>query len=245
MEGRVRPAGGARRPGRGAAAAEELALAEVARFARALAHPQRLRLLGLLAQGARTVEALAGAAGLSVANASAHLGVLRRAGLVRASRRGTYVEYRLDGDDILNLWLGLQEAARRRSERLVLLAREAAGAGKAGWGPPLEPGELAGRLRQVLLFDLRPAAEYAAGHLPGARPLPAEELAEGGDALERLAGERGATEAVAYCRGPYCFLGRSLLPHLARHFPRVRLLAGGFARWRAEGYPVEGGAGGT
>ncbi|MDI3297828.1 MAG: metalloregulator ArsR/SmtB family transcription factor [Bacillota bacterium] len=230
-------------PAGGPGGAEAGALAELARFARALAHPHRLRLLGLLAQGPRTVEALAGAAGLGVASASQHLGVLRRQRLVEAERHGLYVEYRLAGDDILNLWLELQKAAARHSRRLAELAREAAGLEAGGGGPPLEAAELAGRLGRVLLIDLRPAVEFAAGHLPGARSLPAEELAARPEALEELARQEGPAQAVAYCRGPYCFLGRSALPLLARRFPRVGLLAGGFAAWKAEGYPVERGAG--
>ncbi|MDI3317925.1 MAG: metalloregulator ArsR/SmtB family transcription factor [Bacillota bacterium] len=213
-------------------------MAGLARFARALAHPHRLRLLGLLAQRPRTVEALAEAAGLSVASASQHLGVLRRQRLVVAERRGLYVEYRLAGEDILGLWLELQSVAARHSGRLAELAREAGGQGEGqGSEPPVSAGELAGSLDRVLLLDLRPAAEFVAGHLPGAHSLPPEALAAGAQALERL--PRGAGErVVAYCRGPYCFLGRSALPLLRRRFPRIRLLAGGFAAWRAEGYPV-------
>lgn len=209
---------------------------EFAVLGRALANPHRLELLDLLAQGERSVEELAREAALSLANASAHLQVLRRARLVEAEKRGLNVVYRLATPEVFQLWRALRDLASARLaevERLVATYLS----NRAGLNP-VDREELLRLLQagEVTLLDVRPAVEYRQGHLPSARSIPLEEL---GQRLAELPREH---EIVAYCRGPFCVLADEAVSLLHRHGFRVRRLSEGFPEWRAAGYPVEVGA---
>ncbi len=208
-------------------------LAQFARVAKALSHPNRLELLEFLAQGERTVEALARAAGLSVANASQHLQQLKQAGLVTSRKTGQHVRYRLADDDVVALMAALREVARRHLaevDRIVqayLAARDTL--------EPVPATDLLERIRrgEVTVLDVRPPEEYAAGHLPGAVNIPLEEL-------ERRLGELPKDrEVVAYCRGPYCVLAWEAAARLREKGIPARRLEGGLPEWRLAGLPVE------
>lgn len=207
---------------------------QFAQVAKALAHPNRLELLELLAQGERSVDALAGVAGLSVANTSRHLQQLRQTGLVAARKEGLYVFYRLAADDVIELLRGLRRCGERNLNELNEVV-----AGYFNRRDSLEPvsrGDLVKRCRQghVILLDVRPAEEYAAGHLPGARNVPLKELPRHLDALPR------DQEVIAYCRGEYCVLAYEAVALLNRKGFSARRLEEGFPEWRAAGLPVEG-----
>ncbi len=203
-----------------------------ARIGKAVASPQRLELLDLLAQSEKSVEVLARQAGLSVKNTSAHLKELRSAALVSTRREGAFVFYRLADPAVHDFLRALQELARRRLgdvERLVRDYYEAQ--------DELEPvgaGELLERMRQgeVTVLDVRPEDEYRAGHIPGALPVPLGELERH---LAELPRDR---EVVAYCRGPYCVLAVRALELLHARGFRARRLDGGLPDWETLGYPV-------
>jgi rhodanese-related sulfurtransferase/DNA-binding transcriptional ArsR family regulator len=206
---------------------------EFALLGKALASPHRLELLDLLAQGERSVEELAHEAGLSLANASAHLQALRRARLVEADKRGPRVFYRLAGPEAFALWRALRDVGSARLaevDRLVetYLADRSA----------LEAVSMSELLRQlnedgVVVIDVRPPVEYRQGHIAGARSIPLAEL------HRRLAELPRDREIVAYCRGPYCVYANEAVSLLAGEGYRARRLEGGFPDWRADGYPVE------
>jgi len=207
--------------------------AEFASVARALGHPHRLEILEHLAQGERGVEALAERTGLSVANASQHLQQLRRAGLVTARRDGKFMRYRLADDGVLRLLAQLRHVAERNLAEVDRIVR--------GYFAdrdslePVSPGELLGRVREgaVTVLDVRPADEFAMGHLPGAISVPPGQLEA------RLAELDPRQEIVAYCRGPYCVLSFEAVAALrARGFKAYRL-EDGLPEWRAAGLPVE------
>jgi rhodanese-related sulfurtransferase len=209
---------------------------EFAVLGRALASPHRLELLDLLAQGERSVEALAQEAGLSVANASAHLQVLRRARLVEAERHGTRVHYRLAAPAVFDLWRTLRDLGAARLAEVERLVDAYLGRDR-----DLEAVDRAGLRRlleeeAVTVLDVRPVEEYRQGHILRARSLPVAEL-EG--RLRELPRDR---EVVAYCRGPYCVFADEAVAVLRRHGYRARRLDGGFPEWRAAGLPVGAGA---
>ncbi len=217
-------------------AAKDALNEQFARVGHALANGRRIELLDLLAQGERSVEALAAEAELGITVASAHLQVLRRAGLVETRRAGTRIFYRLAGDDVYRVLAAVRELARTR-------LADAERAARAYLGEPddaLEPLNREELLRRVaagdvVVVDVRPAAEYAAGHIAGAISVPL-------DALEaRLAELPPGREVVAYCRGPFCALGGPGVVILRRHGRRARRLADGFPEWRLAGLPVVGG----
>ncbi|HKU98656.1 MAG TPA: metalloregulator ArsR/SmtB family transcription factor [Vineibacter sp.] len=207
-----------------------------AAVAQALAHGSRLELLEHVAQGERSVEALAAVAGLNFANASQHLLLLRRAGLVRSRRDGKRVLYRLSEPAVLDL-LG---AVRRIAESNVAEARDVI-AGYFQARDSLEPvsrHELADRLRRkaVTLLDVRPSDEFALGHVAGAINIPLKEL------LRRLDDLPRGKEVVAYCRGAYCVLSFEAVALLRRKGFRARRFEAGYPEWRASGLPVRVGS---
>jgi rhodanese-related sulfurtransferase/DNA-binding transcriptional ArsR family regulator len=204
---------------------------DLAEIARTLGHAHRLVLLEHIAQGERAVERLAELTGLSVANTSQHLQHLRRAGFVQARRDGKRVLYRLGGGPIEPLLAALRAyAAHGRAEIFALVADPAADGTDA-----MSRDKLLARLAEhsVTLLDVRPAEEYALGHLPGALSIPVEELAR------RFAELPREHEIVAYCRGPYCVLSATAAVLLRGAGFRVRRLAAGFPDWKAAGLGVE------
>jgi rhodanese-related sulfurtransferase len=206
---------------------------QFARIGKALANPHRLELLDVLVQCERTVEALAQETGMSVANASQHLQVLRAAHLVEVRREGVSMYYRMADESVFRMWQAVRtvgEAQLAEIDRVVqtfLQDRtrlQAVGA-----------QELLHRLSddQIILLDVRPAEEYAAGHLPQARSIPVTELEA------RLAELPVDREIVAYCRGPYCVFADEAVALLRTRGYSARRLEQGIPEWRALGLPVE------
>ena len=203
-----------------------------ASVAKALGHGHRLALLELLAQGERSVDALAARSGLSIANASQHLHTLRRVGLVVASKRGKHVFYRLADDTVLVLLTALRQTAERHTADVERVVR-----GYFDDRDNMEPvtrDELLKRANDglVTVLDVRPEDEFALGHLPGALNVPLGELEA---RLSELDPER---EIVAYCRGPYCVLSYEAIALLRGRGFKVWRLEDGFPEWRAAGLPV-------
>jgi rhodanese-related sulfurtransferase/DNA-binding transcriptional ArsR family regulator len=206
-----------------------------ARVAKALASGRRIELVDVLANGERTVEALAGEVGLSVANTSQHLQILRQANLVASRRQGTSVHYRLAGPEVFELWRTLRTLAASRLAEVERLA--AAYLGGRNDLEPVTREELARRLEDgddLVVLDVRPAAEYAAGHLPGAVSIPVGEL------RRRLAELPGDREVVAYCRGPYCAFAHEAVELLGDEGFAARRLEDGFPEWQAARLAVIG-----
>lgn len=205
---------------------------EFARVGRALGSPARIELLNLLAQGERGVEDLAAAAGLKVSNTSAQLKTLAEAGLVTSRRSGTRVFYRIADPRVTALAELVKQVACDRLPG----ARDAARGwlGEPGDMEPVTRAELARRMREggVLVLDVRPPAEYAAGHIDGAVGIPVADLPA------RLEGLPRDAEIVAYCRGRFCAMSPEAVRLLRRHGYQARPLDGGLSEWRAEGMPV-------
>ena len=207
-------------------------LEEYALVARALSAPARLSLLEQLAQGERGVEALAEKTGLSVANCSQHLQQLRRSALVTSRRDGKAVIYRLTDARTLALMDLLRVVAERNLAQVEHILRGLSGGEDAP--EPVSREDLATRLAEgsVTVLDVRPADEYAAGHIPGAHNVT---LAEMEQALPALAPD---TEIIAYCRGPYCIYAHQAVAVLRRHGLDARRLDGGLPEWREDGREV-------
>lgn len=208
-------------------------LAQFAAVAKALAHAHRLEILEQLAQGERSVEVLAGRAGLSIANASQHLQQMRQAGIVAPRREGKFVFYRLTDDSVLDLLAALRRIAERNSAEVERLIRSYFDARDSL--EPVSRKELLERVRAglVTVLDVRPVDEYALGHLPGAVNIPLGELEA------RLAELDTSQEMVAYCRGPHCVLSYEAVALLRERGFRVRRLEDGLPEWRSAGLPVE------
>lgn len=207
---------------------------QLARVAQALGSPGRLQLLEYVAQGERSVDALASMSGLSVANTSKHLQALRQAGLVTARKAGLRVYYALAGDDVVVLVSALRAVAEHRVAEVARLV--GLWLARRDELEPIPAAELLERAKQglVTVLDVRPAEEYAAAHIPGAINVPLDKLES---VLSRLPRRR---EVVAYCRGPYCLMSFDAVDRLRKRGWRARRLENGFPEWRAAGLPVEG-----
>jgi rhodanese-related sulfurtransferase len=203
---------------------------QFARVAKALASPKRLELLDLLTQGERCVEDLAGQAELGLTSCSAHLQVLHNARLVVTRKQGTRVFYSLASDDVARLQASVRGVA-------ASLLAEVGPARDAYLGEAVEEISREELLRrvgsgEVLVLDVRPDAEYVAGHIPGSVSIPIDELSA------RLADIPADVEVVAYCRGPYCVFAHDAVRLLRASGRRARRLAGGMPEWRLAGLPV-------
>lgn len=202
---------------------------EIAELAKTLGHAHRLMLLEHVAQGERPVERLAELCGLSIANASQHLQHLRRAGLVRARRDGKHVLYQLGSGPIANLLGALRQYAEHSQSEIHRLVTDSFTGTERLEG--ISRQELLSRMRDdtVTLLDVRPADEFALGHLPGAINIPVAELER------RLAELPKGREIVAYCRGPYCVLSHEAVAFLLTKGRQARRLENGFLDWKASG----------
>jgi len=206
--------------------------AQFARIGHAVASPKRIEFLDLLSQGEKTVEQLSDQSATPVKNTSAHLRVLRQARLVETRRSGTFVYYRLAGDDVFRFVRDLESLGRSRLaevERVANLYLDGR--------DELEPvsiKELRRRMREgdITVIDVRPEEEYLAGHIPGALSIPVAQL------KRRLAEIPKRNDVVAYCRGPYCVYSVEAVGILRRHGYRARRANDGLPDWRASGLPV-------
>jgi len=207
--------------------------AQFARVGKALSNGNRLELLEYLAQAERSVDELAKVAGLSVANTSQHLQQLRQVGLVSSTKRGLKVYYRISGDDVVDLLNLLQQVGERHLadvKRLVdtyLTVKDEL--------EPVPRDVLLQRVKQglVTVIDVRPAQEYAAGHLPGAINIPPADLEKHLQAMDPN------QEVVAYCRGAHCILSFEAVEKLREKGLKANRLEDGFPEWKSAGYPVE------
>lgn len=206
---------------------------QFARIGKTLSSASRLELIDLLAQREWTVDALAKESEMSVANTSRHLQVLRRERLVRRRREGTRAYYSLAGPEVYRAWRAVRTLAESRLPEIeetvkrYLTDRDQMEA--------LSPGELAKRLErdEVVVLDVRPEEEYDAGHIPGARSIPVDQIEEHLEALPE------GRDIVAYCRGPYCIYSDDAVRRLREEGREASRLTGGLPDWFVQGRPVE------
>jgi rhodanese-related sulfurtransferase len=209
--------------------------AQFARIGHAVGSPKRIELLDLLSQGAKSVEMLAEQAAMPIKNTSAHLRVLRQALLVETRREGTHVYYRLADESVFHFLRALQTLAHGRLAEVEKVA--ALYLTQRDELEPVSLKELRRLIREgdVTVIDVRPRAEYEAGHIPGAVSIPVAQL------KRRLTEIPKRSEVIAYCRGPYCVYSVEAVEILRKHGYDARRAVDGFPDWRAEGWPVAAG----
>ncbi len=217
-------------------AAKDALFDGLAEVAKALASGRRAEIVDLLAQGERSVEEIATEIAQSVANTSHHLRALVRGGLLDSRRDGTRIFYALANDSVAALWAAVRTIAADRVAGLDKLA--AAYLGQRDGVDVVSRDELAARINSggVIVLDVRPSAEYAAGHISGARSVPIAEL------RRHLASLPGDVEVVAYCRGPYCVYADDAVRELRSKGFTARRLDDGYPEWKRAGLPTALGA---
>ncbi|MGH3508239.1 MAG: ArsR/SmtB family transcription factor [Nocardioidaceae bacterium] len=214
----------------GAKAALYDALAE---SAKALANGRRAELVDVLAQGERSVEDLAEEIDQTVANTSQHLQRLLRSGLVESRREGTRIYYSLSSPLVGELWRTMRLAAQEHVSGLEQLAADYLG--DRSKLRTMTRDDLRARLRDgdVVVLDVRPEAEYAAGHIPGAVSVPIADL------TSRLGLIPDGADVVAYCRGPYCVYADEAVRVLAKRGVAAARLEDGYPEWAEARLPVD------
>jgi rhodanese-related sulfurtransferase len=205
-----------------------------AEVAKAMASGRRAELVDVLAQGERSVEELSNEISQSVANTSHHLRALASAGLLTSRREGTRIIYALASERVAELWAAIRQVADIHVAGLDRLTE--AYLGDRSELEAVSRQQLARRLDEVLVLDVRPGPEYGAGHIPGARSVPVSEL------RRRLRTLPKDVEVVAYCRGRYCAYADDAVRALRRRGYDARRLEDGFPEWRRAGLPVSSGA---
>ena len=205
-----------------------------AQVAKALSSGRRAEIVDILANGERSVETLAEEVHQSIANTSQHLQILKNAGLVATRRDGTFVHYRLKSPEVVRFWRALQGIARTSRADIDQLVHEYLG--DDGTIEELTKEELWQRIKRkdkLVVLDVRPQEEYAAGHIPSAVSIPLEELKKRVKELPK------SKQIVAYCRGPLCALAPEATRYLKGKGYRVKRLVEGAPDWEAAGLPVE------
>ena len=206
---------------------------QLARIGKTLSSPKRLEILYLLSQTERTVEALAKAATLSVANTSQHLQRLKQARLVREEREGVHIHYHIADPSVIRLWLELRSVAEQQlteMERLLDAYRH-----RRHELEKISAEELQAKLRygDVTLIDVRPREEYQAGHLPGSISIPLREF------QPRIGEIPRDKTIVVYCRGPYCIYADEAIELLIERGRNAKRLEEGVIEWQQYGYALE------
>ena len=218
-------------------AAKDALFDAFAEVAKAMASGRRAEIVDVLAQGERSVEQLAHEIGQSVANTSHHLRAMARAGVLRTRREGTRIYYMLASERVGEVWAAMRDIATAHVAGINELAK--AYVGDRSGLEPVTRGELEERLRagDTVVLDVRPVAEFEAGHIAGARSVPVGEL-------RRLRSLSKDIEIVAYCRGPFCVYADDAVRQLRRRGFNARRLEDGYPEWKRAGLPIVAGAGG-
>jgi rhodanese-related sulfurtransferase/predicted transcriptional regulator len=206
---------------------------QFAKVGKALSSPSRLEIMEFLAQSEKSVENLATLTGLSFANTSQHLQQLRHAGMVSARKEGQRVFYSLADEatiDLLNMLRNIAEKNLAEVDQIIntyLKVKDTL--------EPVEAEDLLERIKDglVIVLDVRPADEYAAGHVPGSVNVPMKELEK---QIKKLDNKK---EIIAYCRGPYCVLSYDTVALLRNKGFKARRLKDGMPEWKRAGLPVE------
>jgi len=206
---------------------------QLARIGKALSTPARLEILELLAQAERSVDGLARLSGLTVANTSQHLQLLRQVGLVTSRREGQFIFYRLAGDEVVTLIGSLGRVGETYIAEVGKLIQNFFTAQDEIEAVPAKELLKQARKGLVTVIDLRPVEEYAAGHVPGAINIPLPEL------QKRLRDLPKGKEIIAYCRGPYCLMSFTAVKMLRSRGHKARRLEAGLPEWRSAGLPVQ------
>ncbi len=212
---------------------KDLLYEQVARIGKAVSSPKRLELIEVLCQGEKHVEQLAADTGISLKLASAHLKELKLAHLVATRREGKHVFYRLADNQIADLWVVLRTTAEEHLLELQSAMQKMVAHPEELAAVNAEDLLLQARRGDVIVLDVRPAAEYATAHLPYARSIPVNEL------HQRMTELPADKPIVAYCRGPFCLMAKEAVSLLEQQGRRARRIELGVAEWRARGLPVE------
>ncbi len=205
----------------------------LASLVKALANPHRLEIIDLLGQGEKRVEEIAGETGMSIANTSQHLQVLKSATLLEMRREGNFIYYRIAHDEIYRSWQALRELGMGRVAEIEKLVKDFRERSNTLEVVTLDQLQDYMKSKNVILLDVRPEKEYRKGHIPGSINIYIKNLPT---ALKKLSPRK---EYIAYCRGPFCVFADEAVNLLSQKGFKARRLAEGFPDWKMKGLPYE------
>ncbi len=206
---------------------------QLALIAHCLASPQRVEILDYLAQAERGVDELSQLAGLSVANTSRHLQILKQNGLVLVRKEGKSRFYKLAGDDVVLLISSLRKTAETHLAEVDRLISQITS--NTLNEKTISSKELVSKIndQDLLILDVRPNREFLQGHIRGAINVQPEDIDEKTKDLSTK------KIVVAYCRGPYCLYSYKMVDSLRGKGIEALRLEEGFPEWKAAGLPFE------
>lgn len=206
---------------------------ELAKVSNALSNPRRLEIVDLLAQGEKTVEKIATATGISTANASQHLQVLKGGNLVEIRREGNFIYYRIADQKVLEIWRLLRQLGTERIAEIEKVIKDFRADKTIFESVTIDELLIKIKKQNVILLDVRPKEEYNSGHIKGALSIPIENLESSLKLLPKNA------EVIAYCRGPFCVFADEAVKILLKKKYKAKRLEEGFPDWKLKGLPIE------
>lgn len=198
----------------------------LANLVKAMANPHRLEIIDLLGQGERSVEEIAIETNMSVANASQHLQTLKQSNLVTVRREGNFVHYRLASDNIYKSWKDLRTIGMESLAEVDKLVKDFRSERNSLEAVNIQ--QLLAKMdsKKVVLLDVRPEHEFAAGHIPNAINIPIDQL------ITRIKGLNKAKQYIAYCRGPFCVFADDAVQLLTKKGFKASRLEEGYPDWK-------------
>lgn len=170
---------------------------ELAKVGKSLSSERRLEIMDLLAQGPKTVEEISDESGMSIANTSRHLQVLREGNLVGREKAGKFVYYTLATNKVVDLFYLLRDVGEEQLSSIRQIQTDFETNEQV---ESLTLPEAKKKLQQgnTLLLDVRPQSEYDYGHIDQAENIPIDELEA------RVTQVPKNKEIIVYCRGSLC-----------------------------------------
>lgn len=206
---------------------------ELSKITNALGNPRRLEVIDLLAQGEKTVEKISSATGMSIANASQHLQILKRATLVDTRRDGNFIFYKISDEKVVLIWSLIRELGTQRIADIDKVVKDFRTSRNVFESVTIE--QLVTRMEEgsITLIDVRPQEEFTSGHIKGALSIPIESLKK---SMKRFPQDK---EIIAYCRGAFCVFADEAVEFLKKNKFKATRLEEGFPEWKLKGLPIE------
>ena len=193
---------------------------------KALAHENRLKIIELLSFGECCVEDLSSVMQISVKLVSAHLRVMRTAGLLTTRKEGVRVYYRLANSDVLELYQHIKEITQSPSEAIPIINEKRF---------TLTLKQLLDELDTSLLIDVREETDFTKGHIPNAINVPVTELYQ----WSKSYSQEDDKLIIVYCEHVYCIQAIEAIELLMNKHYRVKIYPNGLQEWKTAGFEVE------
>lgn len=193
---------------------------------KAMANPHRLEIIDLLGQAERSVEEIAAETGISVANASQHLQVLKHSNLVQVKRNGNFILYRLANDNVYKSWKDLRQIGMESMAEVEKIVKDFRAKKSSFEAVRLE--DLLSKMESsnIILLDVRPELEFKAGHIPHSINIPIDQLPV------RITELKKSKRYIAYCRGPFCVFADDAVQLLTQKGFKANRLEEGYPDWK-------------